>query len=59
MKLTGFLLGSWEVEDQIVVIKVQGLALHVLSPFLADKKKRVKIVITLAQGMICFMISSQ
>lgn len=42
MKLTGFLLGSWEVEDQIVVIKVQGLALRVLSPFLADKKKELK-----------------
>lgn len=38
MKLTVFLPGFWEVEDQIVVIKVQSLALHVLSLFLADKK---------------------
>lgn len=33
-----FLPDYWEVKDQIVVMKVQSLAFHVLSPFLADKK---------------------
>lgn len=42
MKPTVSLPGYWEVEDQIVVIKVQSLALHVLNVFLADKKLELK-----------------
>lgn len=45
-----FLPGCWEVKDQIVVIKVQSLAFHVLSPYLADKKIRVKIVMHYLRG---------